>query len=336
MLRLSTPGKTRFAQAPHLDVCFGGGEANVAVSLAGFGLEAAFVSRLPENDIADRCISELKGLGVDTSSIVRGGERMGIYYLESGSGARGSKVVYDRAHSAFSEIRPGMVDWRKVLDGAKWLHWSGITPAVSQGAADACLEAVKTASEMGIAVSCDLNYRKKLWKYGKAASEVMPELVSYCDLIMGNEEDAQMVFGIVPEGGFDAEKCGGIPDAARFGSVCRQLMQRFPRCRKVALTLRGSISADHNTWGGILFDGQTLFESRRYDITDIVDRVGSGDAFMGGLISSLLAGSGDQRALEFAAAASCLKHSIPGDYNRVSTSEVENLINGNASGRVSR
>ena len=189
---------------------------------------------------------------------------------------------------------------------------------------------------MGIAVSCDLNYRKKLWKYGKAASEVMPELVSYCDLIMGNEEDAQMVFGIVPEGGFDAEKCGGIPDAARFGSVCRQLMQRFPRCRKVALTLRGSISADHNTWGGILFDGQTLFESRRYDITDIVDRVGSGDAFMGGLICSLLAGSGDQRALEFAAAASCLKHSIPGDYNRVSTSEVENLINGNASGRVSR
>ena len=335
MLRLSTPGYLRFSQAHQFDATFGGGEANVAVSLANYGIDTQFVTRLPKNDIADMCVAELRGLGVGTDGIVYGGDRIGIYYLETGAVARGSKVVYDRAHSAISEIQPGMVDWRKVLEGADWFHWTGITPALSQGAADACLEAIKVANEMGVKVSCDLNYRKKLWKYGKSASEVMPALVEGCDLILGNEEDAEKEFGIKPEG-FDAEKTGGEIDQTRFESVCRQLMDRFPRCKKVAVTLRGSINANHNTWGGVLYDGKTLWQSKRYDITHIVDRVGGGDSFMGGLLYGLLAYDTDQQAIEFAAAASCLKHTIIGDYNRVTVAEVEGLIAGGGSGRVSR
>jgi len=335
MLRLSTPGNLRFSQARQFDATFGGGEANVAVSLANYGVDAHFVTRLPRNDIAETCVAELKGLGVDVDDIVYGGDRMGIYYLETGAVARGSKVVYDRAHSSISEIRPGMIDWREVLKGADWFHWTGITPALSQGAADACKEAIQVADELGVQVSCDLNYRKKLWKYGKTAAEVMPALVEGCDLILGNEEDAEMEFGIKPEG-FDAEKTGGEIDQARFQSVCRQLMQKFPRCKKVAITLRGSINASHNTWGGVLYDGNTLWQSRRYDITHIVDRVGAGDSFMGGLLYGLLTYGTDQEALEFAAAASCLKHTIVGDYNRVTVSEVEALVKGGGSGRVSR
>lgn len=335
MLRLSTPGYQRFGQARQFDITFGGGEANVAVSLANFGVDAHFVTRLPANDIADMCIAELRGLGVNVQGIVRGGDRMGIYFLETGAVARGSKVLYDRAHSAISEIKPGMVDWREALEGADWFHWTGITPALSQGAANACLEAIKVANELGVKVSCDLNYRKKLWKYGKTAAEVMPGLVAGCDLILGNEEDAEMEFGIKPEG-FDAEKTGGDIDQGRFESVCRQLMDRFPRCRKVAITLRGSVNANHNTWGGVLYDGKTLSQSRRYDITHIVDRVGGGDSFMGGLLYGLLNYSTDQQAIEFAAAASALKHTIPGDYNRVGVSEVEALMKGAGSGRVSR
>ena len=232
MLRLATPGYLRFGQASQFDATFGGGEANVAVSLANFGIDTQFVTRLPKNDIADMCVRELRGLGVGIDGIVYGGDRMGIYFLESGAVARGSKVIYDRAHSAISEIQPGMVDWRKVFEGADWFHWTGITPALSQGAADACLEAIKVANEMGVKVSCDLNYRKKLWKYGKAASEVMPALVEGCDLILGNEEDAEKEFGIKPEG-FDAEKTGGEIDQTRFESVCRQLMARFPRCTRL-------------------------------------------------------------------------------------------------------
>ena len=334
MLRISTPGYMRFGQTRQFDASFGGGEANVAVSLANYGVDAHFVTRLPKNDIADACLAELKGLGV-TPEVVIGGERMGIYYLETGAVARGSKVIYDRAHSALSEIQPGMVDWHRVLDGADWFHWTGITPALSQGAADACLEAIKIAGEMGVKVSCDLNYRKNLWKYGKSASEVMPELVAGCDLILGNEEDAEKEFGITPEG-FDAEKTGGDIDQAAFVSVCRQLMERFPRCKKVAITLRGSINANHNTWGGVLYDGKTLWQSRRYDITHIVDRVGGGDSFMGGLLYGLLTYGTDREAIEFAAAASALKHTVVGDYNRVTISEVESLMNGGGSGRVSR
>ena len=335
MLRLSTPGYLRFGQARQFDATFGGGEANVAVSLANYGIDAHYVTRLPKNDIAEACVSELRGLGVNTSGIVYGGERIGIYYLETGAVARGSKVVYDRAHSSVSDIKPGMVDWEKVLQGADWFHWTGITPALSQGAADACLEAIQVARRMGVKVSCDLNYRKKLWQYGKTAAEVMPALVEGCDLILGNEEDAEKEFGIKPDG-FDAEKTGGEIDQTRFESVCRQLMARFPRCKKVAITLRGSINANHNTWGGVLFDGQALWQSRRYDITHIVDRVGGGDSFMGGLLYGLITYGTDQEAIEFAAAASALKHTIIGDYNRVTVAEVEALMKGGGSGRVSR
>lgn len=335
MLRLSTPEHLRFGQARQFDATFGGGEANVAVSLANYGMDAEFVSRLPENDIAEACLAELRGLGVKTGHIIRGGERLGIYFLETGAVARGSKVVYDRAHSSISTIEKGMIDWDEVLRGADWFHWTGITPAISQGAADVCAEAIAAANRLGIKVSCDLNYRKKLWKYGKSAAEVMPGLVAGCDLILGNEEDAEKEFGIKPEG-FDSEKTGGEIDQSRFESVCRQLMAKFPRCKKVAITLRGSVNADHNTWGGVLWDGSVLRQSRRYDITDIVDRVGGGDSFMGGLIYGLLAYGDDQKALEFAAAASALKHTIFGDYNRVSVPEVEALMEGSGSGRVSR
>ena len=336
MLRLSTPGYLRFGQARQFDATFGGGEANVAVSLANYGIDAAFVTRLPDNDIAKACIKDLRSYGVDTSKIVFGGDRVGIYFLETGAVARPSKVVYDRAGSSIATIQPGMIDWKKVFEGADWFHWTGITPALSQGAADVCLEAIKAANALGVTVSCDLNYRKNLWKYGKTAGEVMPALVEGCDIILGNEEDADKVFGIKPEG-FDVTATGGAIDQGRFRSVGEQLMKRFPRAKKVIITLRGSINANHNTWGGVLWDGAKLYESPRYDITHIVDRVGGGDSFMGGLIYGLLSFPGDDRkALNFAVAASCLKHTIFGDYNQVTVAEVENLMKGDASGRVAR
>lgn len=336
MLRLATPGYLRFSQAGELTATFGGGEANVAVSLANYGMDVEFVTRLPENDIAQACVKDLRKHGVKTDNIIYGGTRLGIYFLETGAVARASKVIYDRAHSAVSEIEPGMIDWDKVFEGAEWFHWTGITPAISQGAADVCLEAIKAANRQGLTVSCDLNYRKNLWKYGRTAAEVMPELVEGCDVILGNEEDAEKVFGIKPEG-FDATTTAGDVHAAEFESVCVQLMRRFGKARKVIITLRGSINANHNTWGGVLYDGKTLYQSPRYDITHIVDRVGGGDSFMGGLIYGLMTHPGDdQYALDFAAAASCLKHTIYGDYNEVSVSEVENLMKGDGSGRVSR
>lgn len=336
MLRLATPGYLRFSQANEYTATFGGGEANVAVSLANYGLEAEFVSRLPENDIARACEMDLHRYGVDTSHMIYGGERLGIYFLETGAVARASKVVYDRAHSAISQIEPGMIDWSKVFSNARWFHWTGITPAISQGAADVCLEAIKEANRLGVTVSCDLNYRKNLWKYGKKASEIMPQLVAGCDIILGNEEDCEKVFGIKPEG-FDAEHTGGEVDNAAFESVCRQMLSKFPRAKKVIITLRGAINANHNTWGGVLFDGNKLYCSRRYNITHIVDRVGGGDSFMGGLIYGLISYPGDdQKALEFATAASCLKHTVYGDFNQVTKAEVEKLMNGDASGRVSR
>ena len=308
----------------------------MAVSLANYGIDAAFVTRLPDNDIAKSCLKDLRSYGVDTSRIIFGGDRVGIYFLETGAVARPSKVVYDRAGSSIATIQPGMIDWKKVFEGADWFHWTGITPALSQGAADVCLEAVRAANELGVTVSCDLNYRKNLWKYGKTAGEVMPALVEGCDIILGNEEDADKVFGIRPEG-FDVTATGGAIDQRRFRSVGEQLMQRFPRARKVIITLRGSINANHNTWGGVLWDGTRLYESPRYDITHIVDRVGGGDSFMGGLIYGLLSFPGDdQKALNFAVAASCLKHTIFGDYNQVTVAEVENLMKGDASGRVAR
>jgi 2-dehydro-3-deoxygluconokinase len=336
MLRLATPDYLRFNQSNQLTATFGGGEANVAVSLANYGIEASFVSRLPQNDIARACVMDLRKYGVDTSSIVYGGERLGIYFLETGAVARASKVVYDRAHSSIADIKPGMINWKEVLKDAGWFHWTGITPALSQGAADACLEAIRTANEMGVTVSCDLNYRKNLWKYGKTASEVMPQLVEGCDVLLGNEEDAEKVFGIKPEG-FDASQTEGEVDAAEFESVCRQLQARFPRAKKVIITLRGSINANHNTWSGVLYDGNELFTAPTYNITHIVDRVGGGDSFMGGLIYGLISYPEDSRkALHFAVAASCLKHTIYGDFNQVTVEEVENLMKGDGSGRVSR
>ena len=336
MLRLATPGFQRFIQSASLNATFGGGEANVAVSLANYGIDTEFVTRLPNNDIADWCVSELRKYNVGTKEIIRGGERVGIYFLETGAVSRSSKVVYDRANSSIADIKPGMINWHEVLKDADWFHWTGITPALSQGAADACLEAIKVANELDVTVSTDLNYRKNLWKYGKKASEVMPELVAGCDIILGNEEDAEKVFGIKPEG-FDAEHTGGEVDAAEFQSVCVQLMNKFPGAKKVIITLRGSINANHNTWGGVLYSNDTLHQSKRYDITHIVDRVGGGDSFMGGLIYGLLTyTTDDQKALDFAVAASCLKHTIYGDFNLVTVSEVENLMKGDGSGRVMR
>ncbi|MDD4645819.1 MAG: sugar kinase [Bacteroidales bacterium] len=334
MLRLATPGYLRFGQADSFNATFGGAEANVAVSLANYGIPVDFVTRLPKNDIALACIADLRKYGVGVDKIVTGGDRIGIYFLETGAVSRGSKVVYDRANSAISGILPGMVDWDKVFEGVTWFHWTGITPAVSQGAADVCLEAIKKANEKGIMVSCDLNYRKNLWKYGKKAGEIMPALVAGCDIILGNEEDADKVLGIKAEG---VDVTGGQVEAAAYESVSKQIMARFPRCKKVITTLRGSVNANHNEWSGVLWDGNKLFIAPNYQITHIVDRVGGGDSFMGGLIYGLLNYSGDdQKALNFAVSASCLKHTIYGDYNQVTVDEVEKLMGGDASGRVAR
>ena len=335
MLRLTPPGLRRFSQTNTFDVVYGGGESNVAVSLANYGVPVEFVTRLPDNDIGDCALMEMRKRGVGTKHIIKGGERLGIYFLEIGAVSRGSKVVYDRAHSAMSTIEKGMIDWESVLEGAGWFHWTGITPAISQGAADACLEAIQTANRMGVTVSTDLNYRKKLWKYGKEPGEIMPDLVAGCDVILGNEEDAEKHFGLHPEG-VDVTK-GGSVDAEAYLSVLKQLMDMFPRAKKVITTLRGSISASHNTWSGVLYDGNDLYKAPSYDITHIVDRVGGGDSFMGGLIYGLLKyPDDDQNALDFAVAASCLKHTIYGDANLVTVDEVEKLMKGDASGRVSR
>lgn len=335
MLRLATPDYSRFIQTNSLNATFGGGEANVAVSLANYGIPVDFATRVPDNEIGEWGVSELRKYNVGTNNILRGGDRLGIYFLETGAVARPSKVVYDRAHSSIAEVGKGMFNWKEILKGASWFHWTGITPAISQGAADACLEAIRTANEMGVTVSCDLNFRKNLWKYGKSASEVMPELVEGCDIILGNEEDAEKVFGIKPEG-FQVEHTDGEVDATEFESVCKQLMNKFPRAKKVIITLRGSINANHNTWGGCLYSDK-LYQSKRYDITHIVDRVGGGDSFMGGLIYGLLSYNGnDQKALDFAVAASCLKHTVYGDFNLVSVKEVETLMKGDGSGRVVR
>ncbi|MEO0469470.1 MAG: sugar kinase [Bacteroidota bacterium] len=335
MLRLTPPGKLRFSQAQSFDVIYGGGESNVAASLATFGLPVEFVSRLPENDMGDCAMMELRKRGVGLQHLLRGGERLGIYFLEMGAVSRGSKVVYDRAHSGMATIEAGMIDWEKVFADAQWFHWTGITPALSQGAADACLEAIQVANRMGVTVSTDLNYRKKLWKYGKEPGEIMPALVEGCDIILGNEEDAEKHFGLHPEA-VDVTQ-GGSVDGKAYLSVLKQLMDRFPRAKKVITTLRGSISASHNSWSGVLYDGEKLFEAPTYQITDIVDRVGGGDSFMAGLIYGLIQYPGDdQKALEFAVAASCLKHTIYGDANLSTVAEVEKLMAGDASGRVSR
>ena len=334
MLRLSPPGFQRFVQASSFDVRYGGAEANVAASLAGFGIPVQFVSRVPSNELGTSAVQAVRALGIGTQFIQRGGERLGIYFLETGASARASKVVYDRAYSGIASIEPGMINWDEVFAGAGWFHWTGITPAVSEGAALAVKEALAAARRHNVTVSVDLNYRANLWKWGKTAAEVMPDLVTSCDVIVGNEEDAHKVFGIHPEG---VEVKSGHLDASAYESVGRQLMERFPRCQRAIITLRSSISASHNAWSGVLWDGSNLLYGPNYDITHIVDRVGGGDSFVGGLIYGLLAFNGDnQKALNFAVAASCLKHTIPGDFNLVSVAEVEKLLSGDASGRVAR
>ncbi|WP_375334392.1 PfkB family carbohydrate kinase [Flagellimonas sp. C4] len=338
MLRLAPPGFLRFSQANSFDVVYGGGESNVALSLANYGMPVDFVTRLPKNDIGECALMEMRKRGVGTDNIIYGGDRLGIYFLETGAVSRGSKVVYDRAHSAMAEIGPGMVDWDSVFKDVEWFHWTGITPAISQGAADACIEAVKSAKEHGVTVSTDLNYRAKLWKYCDDAKreEIMSELTSYCDIVLGNEEDAEKHFGIKPEG-LDITTQGEHVKADAFLSVCQQMMKRFPNAKKVITTLRGSLSASHNTWAGVLYDGSTMYTSREYQITHIVDRVGGGDSFMGGLIYGLMNWpEEDQKGLDFAVAASCLKHTIKGDANLATVAEVEKLMGGDASGRVSR
>ena len=335
MVRLGAPDYLRLVQANRLDVSYAGAEANVAVSLANYGIESDFITCLPDNPIAERCIMDLRGHKVGVDHILRRGKRIGILYIETGSNARPSKVYYDRENSSIASVETNAFDWKEILKDATWFHWTGITPALSENAAEECLKAIKTANELGVTVSCDINYRGNLWQYGKTAADVMPEMVAGSDIILGNEEDCEKVFGIKPKG-FDVAKTNGTVDQSSFLSVCQQMMVLFPRCKKMAITLRGAINANHNTWGGVLFNGTDLLESRRYDITHIVDRVGGGDSFMGGLIYGLLHYKDDQKALEFATAASCLKHTIKYDYNYVNKEEVESLMNGQGSGRISR
>jgi 2-dehydro-3-deoxygluconokinase len=337
MLRLKPPGFERFFQSPVLEASFGGGEANVAVSLANFGLPVSYVTILPNNLIADSCIADLNHFGVDTSNIIRQGSRMGVYFLESGANQRPSVVVYDRTGSSIATADTSCVDWQKVFKNATWFHLTGITPAISQSAADMCFEALQTARNSGLTISCDYNYRKNLWKYGKSAQSVMTEIVKFVDVGIANEEDCQKALGIeIKSMASDQLIEQGYLDRAHYESLCKKMFETFPNLRLQAITLRESISANHNGWSACLFDGQNFLISKKYEITDIVDRVGGGDAFASGLIYALNKDMSYQNALEFAVAASCLKHSILGDYNRVKVSEVEHLMKGNSSGRVQR
>lgn len=333
MLRLSPPNYQRISQAHSFDIVYGGSESNVAASVANYGLSTEFVTRLPANDIGDACLKYLKQYEIGTHFIVRGGERLGIFFLEMGAVQRASKVLYDRSNSSFANIKPGMIDWKAVFADATWFHCSGITPAVSADAAEVCLEAAKTAKEMGLTVSCDLNYREKLWKWGKQPGEVMSELIQYADVAIGNEEDAEKVFGIKAP---NADVISGKVENDQYLFVCENLAKRFTNLKTIAITLRNSISASHNSWSGVLWDKGSFYTGPRYEIIPIVDRVGGGDAFAGGLIYGLLFYDDPQSALNYAVAASCLKHTIFGDINLVSKGEVEKLMMGDESGRVSR
>ena len=330
MLRLAPEGYLRFFQNDTMQATFGGGEANVAVSLANYGMDASFVTKLPAHAIGQGAVNSLRGLGVDTKDIVRGGDRVGIYFLEKGASQRGSVCIYDRAHSAIQEASREDFDWDKIFEGADWFHFTGITPALGANLVDICIDACKAAKAKGVKISCDLNYRGKLWTRAQAR-EAMTKLCEYVDVCISNEEDAKDVFGIEAE---NTDIYGGKLDKEGYKSVAKQLMDTF-KFEKVAITLRSSISANDNDWAGMLYDGENYCFSKEYHL-HIVDRVGGGDSFGGGLIYSLLSGKDSQSAIEFAVAASALKHSIEGDYNRVTVSEVEKLAGGDASGRVQR
>lgn len=332
MLRLKTPGNDRFFQSPTLEATFGGGEANVAVSLSNYGMDAEYMTVLPENTIGDECINELRKFGVGTKKIIRGKGRMGIYFLETGANQRPSKVIYDREYSSIALADVSVFDWDNIFDGIGWFHITGITPAISESASVVSIEAVKEAKKRGIKVSCDLNYRKNLWKYGKNASEVMTEMTKYVDVVIANEEDCQKSLGIK----LDVEVTEGALDTTKYEKLSNEVMALYPNVSVVAITLRESKSADTNGWSACINDGKEFYVSRKYMINDIVDRVGGGDSFAGGLIYGLNNYDTPSKALEFAVAASCLKHSINGDFNRVTLKEVETLMNGDASGRVQR
>ena len=333
MLRLKSHGAERLFQSPMLEATFGGAEANVAVSLAQFGLDAAFVSAIPANPVGDACIAELRRFGVDTRSVLRQGGRLGIYFLEAGANQRPSRVNYDRAGSAIAVAQQGNFDWSWIFEGANWFHVTGVTAAISQSAADICIEAARQARQRGITVSCDYNYRKNLWKYGKSAPEVMRELLKHVQVGIANEEDCQAALGI----DIDVDAGAGVLETDKYRLIAERVLKEFPSLERQVITLRESHSADANGWSACLHNRRDFLVSRRYEISDIVDRVGAGDSFGAGLIYGLLVYSGDDRkALEFATAASCLKHSIAGDFNRVTVGEVEALMKGDASGRVQR
>ena len=332
MLRLKSPALERFFQSPSLEATFGGGEANVAVSLANYGMDAAFVTALPNNAIGEACRRDVRSFGVDVSNIKMTDGRMGIYFLETGSNQRPSKVVYDRADSAIAIAPIDLFDWEKIFEGADWFHISGIAPAISASAAELSLAACKAAKKCGVKVSCDLNYRKNLWKYGKEAKEVMSEIAKYIDVAIANEEDFQKSLGITA----DSDVESGSLDRNVYEGIAKKAMALYPNLERVAITLRESKSADRNDWAACIYDGKEFYVSRKYEITDIVDRVGGGDSFSGGLIYGLLTFEKQSDALEFAVAASCLKHTISGDYNRVTVAEVTSLMKVSGSGRVER
>jgi len=332
MLRLKPPGFERFLQSPRLEATFGGAESNVAAGLAGFGLETSFITLLPTNKIGDACVAELRKHNINTSWVVRKGDRIGIYFLEQGNNQRPSSVIYDRSRSAIAGIEPGDIDWKSALNGCGWFHISGITPALSLGAAGQAAEAARTAREMGATVSCDLNFRKKLWKYGKSAPEVMRELMGYVDIAVGNEEDVQKSLGI--EANVDVES--GSIDIERYRILTGAVLDQFRMLKKIAVTIRTSLSADSNLWQAALNNRRDYIVSREYKIRDIIDRVGSGDAFCAGLVYGLSLLDDDREALEFAAASGCLKHSVHGDFSLATVEEVMNLVRGSGSGRIQR
>ena len=332
MLRLKSPALERFFQSPSLEATFGGGEANVAVSLANYGMDAAFVTALPNNAIGEACRRDVRSFGVDVSNIKLTDGRMGIYFLETGSNQRPSKVIYDRAESAIAIAPVDLFDWEKIFEGADWFHISGIAPAISASAAELSLAACKAAKKCGVKVSCDLNYRKNLWKYGKEAKEVMSEIAKYIDVAIANEEDFQKSLGITASS--DVES--GELDRNVYEGIAKKAMELYPNLERVAITLRESKSADRNDWAACIYDGKEFYVSRKYEITDIVDRVDGGDSFSGGLIYGLLTYEKQSDAQEYAVAASCLKHTISGDYNRVTVAEVTSLMKGSGSGRVER
>ncbi|WP_024821522.1 sugar kinase [Aminobacterium mobile] len=332
MLRLTPPDHEKILQTPRFVATFGGAEANVAVALSNYGEDAAFVTAVPKNPLGDGVMHELRSFGVDTRFIRRSGERLGLYFTETGSCMRPSKVIYDRSHSAIAEVKPGDFDWDEILEEAAWFHVTGITPAIAEGTAAVTLEALKKCKEKGITVSCDLNYRKKLWKWGKKPLEVMPELMKYVDVVIANEEDCQKCLGIEA----DIDVTSGSLDVAKYRALSQKMLTLFPGVKYLAVSLRESISADWNNWSALLAERGEVYVSRKYEIRHIVDRIGGGDSFGSGLIYGLNHFDTPQEALEFAVAASALKHTIYGDFNRVSVDDVMTLAGGDASGRVQR